>query len=252
MPWQILIDGEGDGDYSRSVGKPTYPGGCVFEHDLKGAYRDFGIDSKGIFYTRLKPNQDLFEEVDKIEIPEAIRSALQNPFFFGGTIIRPGTVDFKVEIPEGRFGVETEDGKVYRDPRTPVQIARDIIMELASKGRLSRPILSYNNIAWGEENRGPENFEEREDLITFSDNKPPIVERSVVEIDADDIETTFEARVLESDRFNAPNYWADVNADYIQLNLECPDDGTEQRNISLQRVVVGSHQWTEVSEILDI
>ncbi len=58
MPFYML-DGENPERFGKSVDEPTDQGGLL-RQDLERVYRDFGIDSKGNFYTRLKPNQDFF------------------------------------------------------------------------------------------------------------------------------------------------------------------------------------------------
>ena len=218
------------------------------EQDLKRVYLDFGIDSQGVFYRRLKPDQDLFEQTDSLgETPEQIRSALENPFFFGGSIFVPGSLDQKVPIPEGSW--RSEDGKAYRDPGSPAQIARATISEILRNSLNVQATLTYTNVALGSENRGLENFQDREDIIKIARQEPTIVERTIV---GDDFEnTSFEAHVVDTDNPEAPNYWADVNANYIVLDLEYVTEVVRgYRRMVLQRIVVGSHEWTEVMEQL--
>ncbi len=191
----------------------------------------------------LNQTKIFFEVVDCREVPDMIRTTLENPFFFGGTILSPGSLDDVVEIPDVKWS--SEDGKIYRDPRTPAQIAKAMILE-ASRNGLETVSIDYNNVASGTENRGHENFEDRNDIIRFAHQKPTVVERTFATKDVPE-EVSFEAHVVDTDNPNVPDYWSDFNADCIALNLKYADP-EKTRNIDLQRVVAGRFEWTEVSE----
>ena len=217
------------------------------EQDLKRVYLDFGIDSQGVFYRRLKPDQNLFEQTDSLgETPEQIRKALENPFFFGGSISVPESLDQKVPIPEGSW--RSGDGKAYRDPGSPAQIARGLLKKFAITGEPDRATLTYNNVSQKE--RGSENFEYRKDTLIFMEEQGVpfvVVEREV--FDDKKPRTRINETASETDEiFYGPNYWEDCNADYMVLDLG-HKDGTNNR-VVLQRIVVGEHQWTEVSQDL--